>query len=177
MVHAVDDRGALVTARTRPALLGFTASLDSSGVPLVDGRSWDSETVAQVVGGETDDIRLVTSDGGHRFDDTPLLIGTDGAIEWMGVDGRRFRPNIVIAGVQGLDEREWPGRHLNIGAAVIRVEKVCKRCVMTTFDPDSLDQDPEVLRRIKDELDGRFALNCHVEAPGTIAIGDPVEVL
>ena len=37
---------------------------------------------------------------------------------------------------------------------------------MTTFDPDTIEQDPSVLRRINSEFDRVFGLHCDVEVPG-----------
>ena len=48
---------------------------------------------------------------------------------------------------------------------------------MTTFDPDTLDQDLSVLRRINAEFAGRIALDCAVVQGGKLALGDPVELL
>jgi uncharacterized protein len=48
------------------------------------------------------------------------------------------------------------------------------RCVMTTYDPDTLEQDRTVLQHIVDELDGRMALDCAVVTGGVIREGDPV---
>jgi hypothetical protein len=48
---------------------------------------------------------------------------------------------------------------------------------MTTFDPDTLEQDPSVLRRVVSSFAGSVALDCWVEAPGRIAVGDVVEVV
>jgi hypothetical protein len=48
---------------------------------------------------------------------------------------------------------------------------------MTTFDPDTVEQDPGVLRRINAELGGLAALNCSVERAGRIAVGDAVELI
>ena len=59
--------------------------------------------------------RLERFTGEERFDILPLLVATDGAIAALGVDGRRLRPNIVVGDVDGLAEREWPGRRLQIG--------------------------------------------------------------
>ncbi|MBB4664730.1 hypothetical protein BDZ31_004345 [Conexibacter arvalis] len=172
-----DDR--LVTARTRHRLLGLRATLGEGGEALVDGRPWSAPAsltaVREVVA--DDAARLVEVDGPARFDDTTLLVSTDGAVAALGVDGRRLRPNIVIGGVEGLAERGWPGRSLRVGEAVIDVEKVCTRCVMTTIDPDTFGVSPQVLRRINDEFDGRFALNCWVARAGTVAVGDRVELL
>ena len=47
---------------------------------------------------------------------------------------------------------------------------------MTTFDPDTLEQDVSVLRKIYDELDGRTALDCFVVEPGQIRVGDQLQV-
>ena len=53
-----------------------------------------------------------------------------------------------MGGVHGLEEREWQGRQLFIGAVVIRIHDLRSRCKMTTFDPDTLAQDMNVLRDI-----------------------------
>ena len=92
-------------------------------------------------------------------------------------DRRRLRPNILVGDVAGLDERTWEGRALRAGSAIIGVDSLRARCVMTIFDPDTLAQDNTVLERIVREFDGRLALNCHVIQPGTIAIGDSVELI
>jgi hypothetical protein len=48
---------------------------------------------------------------------------------------------------------------------------------MTTYDPDTLEQDLSVLRRIASDFGGEMALDCAVVAGGRIAVGDPVELL
>ena len=48
---------------------------------------------------------------------------------------------------------------------------------MTTFDPDTLEQDLEVLKRIHREFDRRLALNCYVIRGGILSVGDAVEFL
>jgi uncharacterized protein YlxP (DUF503 family) len=45
---------------------------------------------------------------------------------------------------------------------------------MTTYDPDSLEQDRNVLRRIVNELGGRLGLDCAVVAGGILEEGAPV---
>jgi len=177
VVHARDDRQVL-TARSHPALLGFRACLAPDGEPLVDGEPWNSETIAarvrEAVGAET---RLARFDGPERFDVLPLLVATDGAIAALGMDRRRFRPNILVRGVTADAERSWPGKRLRIGKAIIDVVSLRQRCVMTTYDPDTQVQDVSVLRTIVRERGGRLALDCSVIEPGPVALGDPVEVL
>ena len=46
--------------------------------------------------------RLVGDDTADRFDILPLLVAGDGMLESVGFDRRRFRPNLVIGGLDGL---------------------------------------------------------------------------
>ena len=173
-----DAGGRIVTARSHPLLLGHRGTVSAAGEPLVDGRPWDSPEVAR-------DVRAAAGQGARleraelvdRFDDLPLLVATDGALEAFGHDSRRLRPNLVIAGVPGLAEREWPGRRFRVGDAVIGALKLRQRCVMTTYDPETLEQDVSVLRVIQREFGGRLALDCFVEGGAQIAEGDSVELL
>jgi hypothetical protein len=80
----------------------------------------------------------------------------------------------VVGGVEGLDERNWPDRRLRIGEAVVHVAQLRGRCVMTTYDPDTLVQDLGVLKSIVRELGGVMALDCSVISPGLVRVGDPV---
>jgi uncharacterized protein YcbX len=178
-VQVRDGEDRLVTARTRHRLLGLSATLDAAGEALVDGVPWRDPAALQAVREivADDDAQLIELDGEARFDDTPLLVATDGAVRALAIDHRRLRPNVLIAGVDGLAERDWPGSRLRVGTALIDVEKVCRRCVMTTLDPDTQAVSPSVLARINADYDGRFALNCRVAQPGEVAVGDPVELL
>ena len=45
------------------------------------------------------------------------------------------------------------------------------RCVMTTYDSETLEQDLKVLRCIGRELIGRFGLDCMVDKGGIIEKG------
>jgi uncharacterized protein YcbX len=66
---------------------------------------------------------------------------------------------------------------LRVGDAVSEAVQLRERCIMTTYDPDSLRQDRSVLKRIIEELAGTMALDCAVRRVGLIREGDPVEVL
>jgi uncharacterized protein YcbX len=178
VLYVVDERGEIVSARTRPRLLGHRATTGAGGEVLVDGRDWRSpEVAAAVVTAAGPGARLVEASGSERFDILPLLVATDGALAAFGRDPRRLRPNIVIAGVEGLGERGWPGRRLEVGGAVIALADLRQRCVITTFDPDTLDQDVDVLRDIHADFGGALALNAWAGRGGTVAIGDEVRLL
>jgi len=51
------------------------------------------------------------------------------------------------------------------------------RCIMTSYDPDTLVQDREITRSIYRRFDGKLALNCFVIAGGEIAVGDEVQLV
>jgi len=172
-----DAAGNLLTARTRPRLLAHRAAIGPDGEPLVDGRPWRDPAVARDVeaaAGPGAHLRRVS--GPERFDVLPLLVATDGAIASLGYDRRRFRPNLLVGGVPGLEERTWEGRVLRAGPCLVAARELRGRCVMTTFDPDTQAQDPNVLRRIVREMDGTLALDCSVVRGGTLRVGDPVEL-
>ena len=97
------------TSRRHYRLLGLKGTL-AEGIPRINGHAWNS----------TEAVRLVKAAGGHdawlepadseaRFDILPLLVATDGAVAAFGRDVRRLRPNILIGGVDGMDEVLWPG--------------------------------------------------------------------
>lgn len=166
------------TSRRHYRLLGLRSTLDVHGRPLVNGRPWDtSEALAAVQDAAGIDAWLEPAPGDERFDVGPLLVVTDGAAAAFGRDVRRLRPNLVIAGVEGLDERTWPGSELHIGTAIVRIDSVRGRCPMTTVDPDTLARDPEVLRDIGRRFGGRLGLNAWVLREGLIREGDNVTLL
>ena len=166
------------TSRRHYRLLGLRGTLDPHGRPLIDGHPWDSnEALALVRKAAGADAWLEAFEGFDRFDILPLLVATDGAVAAFGRDVRRLRPNIVIGGVDGLGEREWIEGELHIGEAIIRLDSLRSRCVMTTIDPDTLRLDPEVLRDIVRRFGNKLALNAEIVCGGTIRVGDSVELL
>jgi uncharacterized protein len=166
------------TSRRHYRLLGLRARSGLDGIPSIDGHRWDSpEALALVKRAAGEDAWLELSDEQSRFDVLPLLVATDGAVAAFGRDVRRLRPNILIGGVEGLDEREWPGAELHIGRLIVRLDSLRGRCPMTTVDPDTLERDPEVLRDIGRRFRGQLALNADVARGGAITAGDPVRLV
>jgi hypothetical protein len=177
VVQVYDRRGRIVTARTFPRLLRLRAALGPDGEPLVNGQPWNSPEVAARVEAAVPGARLARFDGSDRFDILPLLICTDGAVSMFGRDVRRLRPNILIGGVDGAGERQWPGATLRLPHAAVAIADLRGRCVMTTYDPDTIEQDPGVLRDIVRRFGGRLCLNAHVIRSGHVKEGDAVELL
>ncbi len=93
----------------------------------------------------------------------------------------RFRPNVTISGLPPWSENRW--RRIRIGAMTFRAPKPSTRCVVVTRDQRTGEatQPGEPLRTL-----GRlnrlaagivFGANLLPDAPGQLAVGDPVEVL
>ncbi len=175
LVHVRGPEG-VRTSRRHHRLLGLHGTLSPDGVALVDGHRWDSpEALALVKQAAGDDAWLAAYDGPERFDILPLLVATDGAVREFGRDVRRLRPNVVIAGVEGMAETGWEGGGLRVGDAVIYLDSLRGRCPMTTVDPDTLERDPAVLKDIGRRFGGRLALNASVLRAGDVRLGDAVE--
>ena len=178
VVHVENAKGRVITSRSHPRFLGHKGSLGPHGEIMVDGRPWDSpEVAAEVADIVGPGARLVRYEGAERFDVLPLLVATDGAIAAFGHDRRRLRPNIVIGGVEGLTEGEWPGACLRTAKVLIGVQDLRLRCIMTSYDPDTLVQDKAITRGIYQRFDGKLALNCFVIEGGEIAVGDEVQLV
>jgi MOSC domain-containing protein len=176
--YVIDERGEIVSARTRHGLLGLQGGVNGRGDPTVDGHAWDtSDAQASVDAAAGRGAHLVRADSFERFDVLPLLVATDGAVREAGIDLRRLRPNLVIGGVEGLAERTWEGRFLRIGDAVIGLATLRERCIVTTYEPDTLEQDVGVLLDLRRRFAGSLALNAWTARSATVRVGDAVELL
>ena len=167
-----------ITARTHPALLGLHAALTEDGQTTVNGFMWNSPEVEALVSEAVrQSARLVDfRTRPDRFDVLPLLVATDGAIASIDIDSRRLRPNIIVGGVSGREEREWPGHTVQLGPVLIHAAQLRMRCVMTTYDPDTLVQDRSVLHRIVQQMQGALALDCSVVREGILRENDAVKL-
>ena len=141
MIRTINGR--FLTSRSKPKLLGLQGSINADGLPTINGHLWNSAEALELVreaAGEL--VTLEQIPAPQAFDVLPLLIATDGAARYLNIDHRRLRPNILLADVPELEERNWAGRIIAIGDVRIHAEKLRDRCVMTTFDPDTQVQDP-----------------------------------
>lgn len=99
-----------------------------------------------------------------------------------GVDARRFRMLIELAGCAPHEEDTWAGREARLGAALVRVLGPVARCATTSRDPSSGVRDLDTLRVVKDYRglrDGRhidFGVYAEVLEPGHVRVGDAMEL-
>ncbi|MFI2027704.1 MOSC domain-containing protein [Streptomyces buecherae] len=91
----------------------------------------------------------------------------------------RFRPNLVVDGVEPWAEDGW--RKLLIGDVAFRVAKPSSRCVITTTDQRTAERGKEPLRTLAQHhrIDNKvvFGQNLIPEHTGTVRVGDPVKIL
>jgi MOSC domain-containing protein len=117
----------------------------------------------------------------------PLLLLSRASVEELNrrlsrpVTVENFRPNLVVEGCEPFAEDSW--RRLRVGSVELEVVKPCSRCVFTTVDPltGMKATDGEPLRTLSGfrRMGGKvmFGQNALVRRPGTIQVGDPVELL
>ncbi|MDQ3823049.1 MAG: MOSC domain-containing protein, partial [Actinomycetota bacterium] len=96
-----------------------------------------------------------------------------------GVDARRFRMLVGVAGCEPHEEDEWVGRRIQVGEAVVVLRGHVARCAITTQNPDTGAPDFDTLRTIKAYRGLRdggldFGVYGEVVEPGRARVGDPV---
>ena len=118
---------------------------------------------------------------GTFFDGAPVHLLTTAALAHLQAlrpdsrfDVPRFRPSLVVEPAEGSGfvEEGWIGRDLEIGSAVLRVERPTPRCVMTTLPQRDLPRDPDVLRTAVQANAGNVGVYCRVVRAGVVRRGD-----
>ncbi len=186
-----------LTARREPQMLFASARTTSDGVEIVlpDGSvaaddaalsAWLGRPVALRSLEEVEERRYENPDdteteaaaswgpftgaGGAFHDSAGATVTVLSTASMEGEPTRRFRANVVVdeAGEDGL-----VGHAVRIGAATVAVTTSVPRCVMVTrAQPDGIEVDREVLRRIHREHGGNLAVGGAVSVPGTVHVGD-----
>ncbi|MGY1772311.1 MOSC N-terminal beta barrel domain-containing protein [Blastococcus sp. SYSU D00813] len=143
--YAVVDAttGERVTVKTTPRMREVVATGDAGA---------DTETLTAVLGRP---VRLAASDAGPQVDAAAVHLVSRQAVDRAaagdvpeGCSADDPRANLLLA-LDGGDERDWVGRRLRVGEALLRVTRTPKHCL------------------------GVYA---EVLAPGRVAVGDPVRL-
>jgi uncharacterized protein YcbX len=92
----------------------------------------------------------------------------------------RFRPNIVVSGTEPYAEDTW--RMIRIGEVTFDIVKPCDRCVITTTNQITTQRGKEPLKTLakyRQATDNgvMFGQNLTYARPGTIRLGDHVEII
>ncbi len=169
----IDTRFFSRPARARPLLGPWAAALSEQlGSPL---RIVEGVGRAGVDRGRAGAVSLISS---------ASLEGLAQVAATERVDARRFRMLVEIDGVGAHEEDEWLGERVRIGAVLVRMGGHVGRCLTTSRDPDSGVVDLptlDLLRSYRGGLDTTeplsFGVYGEVLEPGTVALGDAVELV
>jgi hypothetical protein len=166
------------------------------GEPVVT-QIWGRNVAGRMLSGDWNDalsgccgqvVRLVRPDQpGECYDEYPISLVSRSSIEELsrqpgapaGFEGRRFRPNFLLAGCGPHEEDSWIGAIIRIGEELLlRVVARDPRCAITTHDPQSGKRDVDTLRLILSYRPSTraayFGVYGIVERPGTVSLGDEV---
>jgi len=100
----------------------------------------------------------------------------------MGItlDKRRFRANIYLdlSSNEGFAEDQFVGHTVRVGdKVVLAILDRDPRCKMITLDPDTAEPNPEVMKRVAREHDGKAGIYAAVLTEGTVRPGDEIRLL
>ncbi len=94
------------------------------------------------------------------------------------ISPKRWRGNIFLDRLAPWEEFDWIGKRIRIGSATFLVREAIGRCQATSVDPATGRRDTDMLRVLSDGLGHtNFGVYATVETAGTVALGDPQEVL
>jgi uncharacterized protein YcbX len=163
--------GAVLSAKREPRLLQLSARILGEAVhvdvPGV-GRSAGHNADALLTEWLGRPVRLDVATGSAYVDEADLHLVTRAELgAW---DERRFRPNVVIDGIDALDA--LVGERLRVGGIDIEITKRTKRCAMPTMAQPGLEKDVDVLRSLARGRDLRLGVYARVITRGNISVGD-----
>jgi uncharacterized protein YcbX len=155
-------------------------------VTLVDAASEHAAT-AEYFADATDDTSPAiawTMPAGRFVDAMPILVLTTASLRagsalhaggrW---DVRRFRPNLLIevAGDEWLED-SWCDQTVRVGKAELVPRQPCIRCTMVTRTQPGLERDLDIYKTLARHHGGNLGVWATVQTPGTVSVGDPVDI-
>jgi uncharacterized protein YcbX len=122
--------------------------------------------------------------GDHFFDAAPISIVFDRWVDEVSaglgreLDFRRWRPNFFAKAAEDFQfkENDLSERVIEAGSAVLRVRGPIERCVTTTYDVQTGEPDPNVLRYVAQERATCLGIYCDVELAGVVRAGDALRL-
>lgn len=93
-------------------------------------------------------------------------------------DWRRLRANLLLEGFPAWAERDWIGKRLRIGTAVLQVEEAIGRCVATHINPDTAEKNLPVLDILQQAYGNTdCGVYARVVEGGLVRLGQNAELL
>lgn len=165
---------------TWPGLAALTSELGVAGAHLVYMNDDTHRPVDERYARAAEEVSFA--------DGYPYLLTTDASLRALAgrfgssLDVRRFRPNLVIAGVdEPFAEDGWVD--VRVGDQRFYNAKPCARCGVITHDPDTGAVDRGVQRTLaamRRTVTGKslFGINCCLATGpgGALRVGDPVSI-
>jgi uncharacterized protein YcbX len=187
------------TAREIPTMLAYKARFveenKDSEYPQVkvtspEGRtfSWDDDLLVEMQKYSKKKMRMrsyqIESPDLKAVDEGSILIITNTSLKKLEeiwgkqLDERRFRANILVTvDENAFGEEDWIGRRIAVGSAELQVDKYCDRCSMVTLDPDTLERDATLLKKINAEMNLNFGVYASVKKTGHIRVGEKLVLI
>lgn len=186
-----DERLATLTAEFDEETTALTLSRDGKRVARGDlsttvGRQMIEQFVAAYMRDSLRGPPKIVSAPGHSFSDVAAkcvhIVSLASLRELERVAGRpldpiRFRPNIVIDGVEPWAEFGWIDKTISIGSARLTGFDRTQRCAATNVDPAKAARDiaiPQILERNWGHSD--FGIYARIESGGEISESDGITV-
>ena len=143
-----------------------------------------SDTARAVALANRENVGVEVRSGTHYFDAAPISIVFDTWVDEISralgryLDYRRWRPNFFVQSAADFlrAENDLPGSEIEIGGAVLRVRKPIERCVTPTYDVETGEPSPDILRYIAQERANCFGIYCDVELAGVVRTGDALRL-
>jgi uncharacterized protein YcbX len=180
------------TARDIPNMLAYKAKLVDHGVTVTspDGRifGWNEDLLNEIQRYSKRKISMMNYKAPNpenpdlmAVDLASVLIITDATLRkleaiWGNrLDKRRFRANLIVSLDENtFNESDWIGKQLSVGSSELRVDTFCGRCSVITIDPETLERDTSLLKKVNAEMNLNFGVYASVKKTGQIQIGDKV---
>jgi len=166
--------GSVLSAKREPRLLLARATVAGEGVTVAIPRQREPMDDGALSAWLDREVRVELAAETPYVDEAHLhLLASAELGEW---DVRRFRPNVVVDGVDILDD--LVGERLALGpSVVVEVVKRTKRCAMPTMAQPGLDKDVDVSRTLARERDMRLGVYARVVTPGRLEVGLSITIV
>ncbi len=94
------------------------------------------------------------------------------------LDPLRWRPNLYARACAefSFGETDLVDRVIDVGEVVLRVSTPIERCVTTTYDQQTGESNPEVLRYVAQHRANVMGVYCEVERAGTVRVGEALRL-
>jgi uncharacterized protein len=151
-----------------------------------EGRAAVEDAITRIVTSGLRGRPKVVVSAGHSFSDVAdkcvhvvnrqSLTSLEGM---MGapIDARRFRPNLVIDGLEAWQELELVGKKLKTGGVTLEIFKRTERCAATNVDPETGARDLKIPTFLSKNLGHTdFGVYARILDGGRLGVGDTLAV-